>query len=267
MRQTAKISHIYQIQLRFCPMDTSKEQTDEFPPSISVEINNKMCPLPNPIPTNKPNVEPKRPPKPTDITPLCKLTPALSNNVTIKWTTDHGKGWCMAIYLVEKLTSDQLLGRLKDKGTRDKEFTREMIKNKLKDDDDGIATTDIKVSLACPLGKMRMSSPCRPSTCDHLQCFDANLFIQMNEKKPKWECPVCSGQALYKDLYLDGYFLDVVGSDELPEDEHEIILNQDGSWKPLPKVELTEEEKKKQEEAEAKFSLGSGADVECIDID
>ena len=269
VRMTAKISHLYQIQLRFCQLDTSKEQADEFPPSICVEVNNKMCPLPNPIPTNKPNVEPKRPPKPVDITPLCKLSPALSNNIAIKWTADHGKGWVISVQLVKKLTSEQLHDRLKEKGTKNKEFTQDMIKKKLCDDEDGIATTDIKVTLACPLGKMRMSSPCRPSTCDHLQCFDASLFLMMNEKKPTWQCPVCYQAALYQDLYIDGYFLNCVGSEELPEDENEIILNQDGTWKPIPREETSEEDKKKQEEAEAKFSLagGSAADVECIDID
>ena len=175
----------------------------------------------------------------------------------------------MAIYMVQKLTSDQLMTRLKDKGTRNKEFTQEMIRKKLVDDGDDIATTDIKVSLACPLGKMRMTAPCRPSTCDHLQCFDANLFIQMNERKPTWQCPVCYGPALYQDLYLDGYFLDVINSKELPEEENEIILNQDGTWKPIPREEVSEEDRKRQEEAEAKFSLGGGGggDVECIDID
>ena len=172
-----------------------------------------MCPLPNPIPSNKQGVEPKRPPKPTDITPLCKLSPALSNNIKIKWAAEHGKGWVVSVFLVKKLTSDQLLDRLKERGTKNKEFTQEMIKKKLNDEDDDVATTDIKVSLACPLGKMRMSAPCRPSTCDHLQCFDANLFIQMNEKKPTWLCPVCYSPALYQNLYLDGYFIDCVSSE------------------------------------------------------
>ena len=177
LRQSAKINHIYQIQLRFCGLDTSEDQPDEFPPSVCVEVNGKMCPLPNPIPTNKPNVEPKRPPKPVDITPLCKLNPTLVNTITIKWSVDHGKSWVLAINLVEKLTSEQLLNRLRDKGTRQSEFTREMIKKKLVDDGDDIATTDIK---------MRMSTPCRPSTCDHLQCFrcfDANLFLNMSPRR------------------------------------------------------------------------------------
>ena len=49
---------------------------------------------------------------------------------------------------------------------------------------------------------MRMSLPCRASTCDHLQCFDASLYIKMNEKKAKWLCPVCNKPALYDNLLL-----------------------------------------------------------------
>jgi hypothetical protein len=59
------------------------------------------------------------------------------------------------------------------------------VKEKLNEDADSeIATTMLRVSLICPLGKMRMSTPCRASTCMHLQCFDASLYLQMNERKP-----------------------------------------------------------------------------------
>jgi hypothetical protein len=61
-------------------------------------------------------------------------------------------------------------------------------------------------------GKMRMTLPCRASTCDHLQCFDANLYLKMNEKKAKWLCPVCNKPALYDNLLLDGFFNDVLAS-------------------------------------------------------
>lgn len=37
-----------------------------------------------------------------------------------------------------------------------------LVKEKLKEDADGeIATTELRVSLMCPLGKMRMTTPCR----------------------------------------------------------------------------------------------------------
>ena len=141
---------------------------------------------------------------------------------------------------------------------------------KLTDDDDGIATTNLKVTVSCPLGeeteppvfplislfsftgKMRMSMPCRPTTCDHLQCFDASLFLMMNEKKPTWTCPVCDSPARYDDLMIDGYFEEVIKSPLLPDEENEIILNQDGSWNPVPIDEEAERKKKEKEEEERK---------------
>ena len=77
--------------------------------------------------------------------------------------------------------------------------------------------------------------PARPSTCKHLQCFDAMLFLQMNERKPTWNCPVCDTKALYDNLYIDGYFMDILESKELPKDEKEIIIEADATWKPVPK--------------------------------
>lgn len=55
------------------------------------------------------------------------------------------------------------------------------------------------------LGKMRLTIPCRAITCSHLQCFDATLYIQMNEKKPTWVCPVCDKKAPYEHLIIDGW--------------------------------------------------------------
>ena len=57
---------------------------------------------------------------------------------------------------------------------------------------------------------MRMNFPCRASTCDHLQCFDAALYLQMNEKKPKWICPVCNKPALVDNLLIDGFFTELI---------------------------------------------------------
>ena len=64
--------------------------------------------------------------------------------------------WVVAIFLVVKLTSDDLLDRLKKKGTREPDYTRNLIIQKLNNDDDDVATTSLKVSVTCPLGKMRM---------------------------------------------------------------------------------------------------------------
>lgn len=103
------------------------------------------------------------------------------------------------------------------------------VKEKLSEDDE-IATTMLKVSLVCPLGKMRMTTPCRAFTCSHLQCFDASLYLQMNERKPTWNCPVCDKAAVFDNLVIDGYFQEVLASNALPADKNEIQLHPDGSW-------------------------------------
>ena len=74
----------------------------------------------------------------------------------------------------------------------------------MKVDDDGLAPAALKVSVACPVGKSRMVHPCRATTCTHIQCFDATGYLQMNEKKPVWSCPVCNKKILYNDITIDG---------------------------------------------------------------
>ena len=231
-RPGSKIDYVNQIQIRFCLLETSCEQEDNFPSSLAVKVNTKMVTLPNPIPTNKPGVEPKRPPRPVNITSLCRLSPTVANQVNITWASDlGGRGYVMAVYLVRRLSSSDLLQRLRTKGVRPAEYTRGLIKDKLSEDADmEIATTSLKVSLVCPLGKMRMQLPCRATSCSHLQCFDASLFLQMNERKPTWVCPVCDKGILYDHLAIDGYFSDILSSSTLPSDSMEVQLNVDGTW-------------------------------------
>ena len=74
-----------------------------------------------------------------------------------------------------------------------------------------VSATSLRVSLLCPvslvlgassdtsrldlpslavllaqLGKVQMTTPVRGTYCDHLQCFDASVYLQMNER-----CVVC----------------------------------------------------------------------------
>ncbi|XP_014218502.1 E3 SUMO-protein ligase PIAS2 isoform X2 [Copidosoma floridanum] len=266
-RTGSKMDYTVQVQMRFCLQETSCEQEDYFPPSINVKVNGKMCPLPNPIPTNKPGVEPKRPPRPVNISPLVKLSPTVANQISVTWSADYGRRYAIAVYLVKKLTSSELLMRLKNRGCKHSDYTRGLIKEKLNEDADSeIATTSLRVSLACPLGKMRMSTPCRASTCSHLQCFDASLFLQMNERKPTWNCPVCDKTALYDNLTIDGYFQEVLSSNKLLPDVNEIQLLQDGSWENLVvKKENKDKEKEKSEKVESNAS-NKEVDV-TVDLD
>ncbi|XP_075903139.1 LOW QUALITY PROTEIN: E3 SUMO-protein ligase PIAS2 [Nelusetta ayraudi] len=228
--------YMVQIQLRFCLSETSCAQEDNYPSGLCIKVNGKLFPLPGYAPPPKNGVEQKRPGRPLNITSLVRLSSAVPNQISVTWAPEIGKTYSMSVYLVRQLTSPLLLQRLRMKGIRNPDHSRALIKEKLTADPDSeIATTSLRVSLICPLGKMRLTVPCRAVTCSHLQCFDAALYLQMNEKKPTWICPVCDKKAAYESLIIDGLFLEILND---CSDVDEIKFQEDGTWCPMrPKKE------------------------------
>ncbi|KAH7984076.1 E3 SUMO-protein ligase PIAS3 [Rhipicephalus sanguineus] len=221
-----------QVQLRFCLLETSCEQDDNYPPMMTVKVNSNMCPLPSIIPTNKPGMEPKRPSRPLNIVYMCRLSSTEPNHISVTWLAKDGLAYALGVYLVRKLTATTLLQRLKERGPSNRNNTIAMIKEKLRcDPDSEITMMSLHGSLICPLGKMRMNIPCRALTCPHLQCFDALLYLQMNEKKPTWTCPVCNRPAAFSSLAIDGLFMEITMKE--PCNCTEVELHEDGSWSPL----------------------------------
>uniref|UniRef100_A0A8C9F988 Protein inhibitor of activated STAT 2 n=1 Tax=Pavo cristatus TaxID=9049 RepID=A0A8C9F988_PAVCR len=206
-----------QVQLRLCLAETSCPQEDNYPNSLCIKVNGKLFPLPVSLFACICWKRPQRLSSPA--VNLCSCVPS------------EGGSYSMSVYLVRQLTSAMLLQRLKMKGIRNPDHSRALIKEKLTADPDSeIATTSLRVSLMCPLGKMRLTIPCRAVTCTHLQCFDAALYLQMNEKKPTWICPVCDKKAAYESLILDGLFMEILNE---CSDVDEIKFQEDGSWCPM----------------------------------
>ncbi|XP_048024445.1 E3 SUMO-protein ligase PIAS1 isoform X3 [Chanodichthys erythropterus] len=234
-----KCDFTVQVQLRFCLSETSCPQEDHFPPNLCVKVNGKPCTLPGYLPPTKNGVEPKRPSRPINITSLVRLSTTVPNTIVVSWTSEIGRSYSMAVYLVRQQSSSVLLQRLRSKGIRNPDHSRALIKEKLTADPDSeIATTSLRVSLLCPLGKMRLTIPCRALTCSHLQCFDATLYIQMNEKKPTWVCPVCDKKAPYEHLIIDGLFMEILSS---CVDCDEIQFKEDGNWAPMRSKKVVQE--------------------------
>uniref|UniRef100_A0A8K9X4P0 Protein inhibitor of activated STAT 1 n=1 Tax=Oncorhynchus mykiss TaxID=8022 RepID=A0A8K9X4P0_ONCMY len=243
-----KCDFTVQVQLRFCLSETSCPQEDHFPPNLCVKVNGKPCNLPGYLPPTKNGVEPKRPSRPINITSVVRLSTTVPNTIVVSWTSEVGRSYSMAVYLVKQQSSTVLLQRLRSKGIRNPDHSRALIKEKLTADPDSeIATTSLRVSLLCPLGKMRLMIPCRALSCSHLQCFDATLYIQMNEKKPTWVCPVCDKKAPYEHLIIDGLFMEILNS---CVDCDEIQFKEDGYWAPM------RTKKEVQEVSSASYSNG-----------
>uniref|UniRef100_A0A4W6CLS5 Protein inhibitor of activated STAT, 4a n=1 Tax=Lates calcarifer TaxID=8187 RepID=A0A4W6CLS5_LATCA len=221
---------IRSIQVNLLPQTPLGVQEDQYPPNIAVKVNQSYCHVPGYYPSNKPGVEPRRPCRPVNITPWLHLS-SVTNRVTVTWG-NFGKRYSVAVYLVRVFTAADLFSQLKLCSVESAERCRERIQDKLRfDPESEIATTGLRVSLICPLVKMRLGVPCRVLTCAHLQCFDAVFFLQMNEKKPTWTCPVCDKPAPFELLTIDGLLSEILK--ETSEDIEEIEYLTDGSWRPI----------------------------------
>eukprot|EP00116_Pleurobrachia_bachei_P001663 sb/3461925/ len=219
-------NYLVQIQVRLCLLETSCEQADHFPAFLSLKVNGSQAySFQEPQSSNV-----KRPPSvPIDITAHCRLSSAYPNALSVTWASNYGQRHCVVVRLVRQHNSQVLLDQLK-KHVRNIDHSKALIKEKLSCDDNEIATTSLRVSLLCPLSKARIQIPCRPTTCNHLQCFDASIFLQMNEKKATWQCPVCDGTAKYPTLAIDAFFKLIISQSS---DADEIEVFPDGSWKAL----------------------------------
>ncbi|KAK7573464.1 hypothetical protein V9T40_010655 [Parthenolecanium corni] len=236
----------YQVQLRICLLDNSVdfsgpyEVGDSLPLALGVKLNDKNCQLPPAIPsTNKQGMLLKRMNFPINLTPQTRRNHA--NNLVINWSIECNKVYGFTIHLVEKYTSEELIEELVKKGERDAVITKAYLNEKLSGlGDDDIAATSLKVSLLCPLGKILMTLPVKATTCNHLQCFDGALYLKMNEVKSTWQCPVCNKCCFYEDLFIDGYFANILRQGNFGSDVSEIQIEADGSIVPVvPKKRTT----------------------------
>lgn len=217
------------IQMRFCIDDTLYEQKDCLPPGLQIYINDDRVDISQNV--NESYGFRFERSWPLDITSYVKLSAGTENKVKIiRSYISVLDNYVVGVDLVKKLTSDDLMSRLLAKGASNPALTQRLIKENFNDDIE-IATTTLRVSLVCPLGKIRINTPCVSIHCTHLQCFDALTFLKMNERKPSWSCPVCNKATKFDDLIIDGYFRNILSSDKL--DGNEISLYQDGSWENL----------------------------------
>ena len=70
-------------------------------------------------------------------------------------------------------------------------------------EDLGLMTTRHRVSLLCPITQSLISVPTKSSQCSHLTCFDLKAFLQMNERRLQWTCPLCKKAASFDSLRVD----------------------------------------------------------------
>ncbi len=192
------------------------------------------------------------------------MAPNQPNKVEIGWTNpDPTKQFCVGVYVFKKVSVASLIENLKKNHINDPEMTRKMVREKLQisDSDFAIETDTLKVSLQCPLMKTRMQLPGRSFKCKHVQCFEIESYLMMNEKKPTWNCPVCDQNAPYDDLIIDGLNQEILTK---CTDADEIEFASDGTWTRVNENEKQPVAKKKHEDT--KKTVNNDDDDICVEI-
>ncbi|XP_022998844.1 E3 SUMO-protein ligase SIZ1-like isoform X1 [Cucurbita maxima] len=94
------------------------------------------------------------------------------------------------------------------------------------------------VNLRCPMSGSRMKIAGRFKPCAHMGCFDLEVFVEMNQRSRKWQCPICLKNYALENVIIDPYFNRITSMmRHCGEDVTEIDVKPDGSWRVRSKTE------------------------------
>ncbi|KIW75777.1 hypothetical protein Z517_10520 [Fonsecaea pedrosoi CBS 271.37] len=165
--------------------------------------------------------------RPVDITSFIKKKPAnYPNSVDMIYALTIKKFYLVVNLVVQKsidtMVADIRRGRVITKDQVIREMRRKA------EDPDEIVATSMVLSLKDPVGYTRITTPCRGIGCNHVQCFDAALYLQLQEQAPTWTCPICNKAVPWEQLALDQYVNDILNL--TPRSVEAVNVDPDGRW-------------------------------------
>ncbi|GAA5917532.1 hypothetical protein JCM8208_001582 [Rhodotorula glutinis] len=154
------------------------------------------------------------------------LTPGVPNRAEVHYINTD-KVFYLIAYLVEYTPVDKVVNRVKAGKTKSKE---EVIQSIIAiNSDEDVDASALGVSLRDPLAYTRIEIPIRSAHCEHIACFDATTWFEVNEQTPQWQCPICSKTLKVDDIVVDGYFEDILKVCSSAVDA--VTVEPDGTWR------------------------------------
>ncbi|KAI2469202.1 PINIT domain-containing protein [Annulohypoxylon bovei var. microspora] len=205
----------------FCGSENSGPQDIQFPHQAELKVNGEDIKHNLRGLKNKPGST-----HPVDITQHLRLKPSnYSNSIEFTYALTNKKFY-LALYLCKTHSIDDLVAKIKTKKISKASVIREI--SKKANDPDVVATSQV-LSLLCPLSYTRLKVPCRGMSCNHIQCFDANSFMQLQEQGPTWSCPICYKAAPFETLAIDEYVDEVLKNTS--RSQQQVTIEPDGQWR------------------------------------
>ncbi|KAI0603404.1 PINIT domain-containing protein [Biscogniauxia sp. FL1348] len=193
--------------------------------------------------------------RPVDITDTLRLKQFnYTNNVEFIYALTQKKFY-LAVYVCQMSSVSSLVEKIKSRKIPKTSVIRELTK---KANDPDIVTTSTKLSLKCPLSYMRLNVPCRSTSCNHIQCFDANSYLQLQEQGPQWICPICNNAAPFDELAVDEYVKDIL--ENTSSSLEHITIEPDGRWR----IQGAENEPKRSRHSGVSSKIDDDDDISIV---
>ncbi|KAF5783509.1 putative chromatin regulator PHD family [Helianthus annuus] len=163
------------------------------------------------------------------------------NKVTV--TCCDARVFCFGVRIVKRRTVQQILNLIPKEadGERFEDALARVrrcvgggaaTENADSDSDLEVVAENISVNLRCPMSGSRMKIAGRFKPCLHMGCFDLEVFVEMNQRSRKWQCPICLKNYALENVIIDPYFTRITSKmRNCGEDVTEIEVKPDGSWR------------------------------------
>ncbi|KAJ2980911.1 hypothetical protein NUW58_g6823 [Xylaria curta] len=250
----------YRVML-FCASNNTNVQDIAFPHQSEIKVNGGDVKANLRGLKGKPGTT-----RPVDITDSLRLKPSNYNN-SIDFTyalTDKVKKhdpspaatkFYLAAYICKVASVDDLVAKIRTRKITKATVIQEMAR---KANDPDVVATSTVLSLKCPLSYTRLRTPCRSVMCNHIQCFDGNSYLQLQEQGPQWVCPICNQPAPFDNLAVDEYAKDIL--ERTGDSVEQVTIEPNGQWS----TQSTEAVPKKSRASNANASIDVDDDVSVV---
>ncbi|KAF5447139.1 hypothetical protein F2P56_032711 [Juglans regia] len=156
--------------------------------------------------------------------------------------------FCVGVRIVKRRTVHQILSMIpkESDGERFEDSLSRVCRlgggtatdNADSDSDVEVVADYFGVNLRCPMSGSRMKVAGRFKPCAHMGCFDLEVFVELNQRSRKWQCPICLKNYALENIIIDPYFNRITSMMKFcGEDVTEIEVKPDGSWRVKTKNE------------------------------
>ncbi|KAL1197280.1 E3 SUMO-protein ligase SIZ1 [Cardamine amara subsp. amara] len=172
------------------------------------------------------------------------ITPCIRDGINkISLSGCDSRSFCLGVRLVKRRSLQQVLKMIPDENKGEPfEVALARVRrcvggaagndNADSDSDIEVVADFFGVNLRCPMSGSRMKVAGRFKLCVHMGCFDLEVFVELNQRSRKWQCPICLKNYSLEHIIIDPYFNRITSKMRHCDEElTEIELKPDGSWR------------------------------------